>query len=69
MSLRMTIALFTCLWVTSLLDVKSFEKYNASFKVSFEHPKKAFENLTPEQIFQLQPDCEYKGYDKDLPFL
>lgn len=43
------------------------EKYNASFKVSFEHPKKAFENFTPEQIFQLQPDCEYKGYDKDLP--
>lgn len=43
------------------------EKYNASFKVSFEHPKKIFENLTPEQIFQLQPDCEFKGYDKDLP--
>ena len=43
------------------------EKYNASFKVSFEHPKKNFENFTPEQIFQLQPDCEFKGYDKDLP--
>lgn len=43
------------------------EKYNASFKVSFEHPKKIFENFTPEQIFQLQPDCKYQGYDKDLP--
>ena len=43
------------------------EKYNASFKVSFEHPKKAYESVTPEQIFELQPDCEYKGYDKDLP--
>lgn len=43
------------------------ENFKASFKISFEHPKKAFEELTPEQIFQLQPDCEYKGYDKDLP--
>ena len=43
------------------------EKYKASFKVSFEHPKKDYEGLTPEQIFQLQPDCEYKGYDKNLP--
>ncbi len=43
------------------------EKYNASFKVSFEHPKKTYEEFAPEQIFQLQSDCEYKGYDKDLP--
>ena len=43
------------------------DKYKASFKVSFEHPKKAYEEFTPEQIFQLQPDCEYKGYDKELP--
>ena len=43
------------------------EKYKASFKVSFEHPKTAFENCSPEQIFQLQPDCEYKGYNKELP--
>lgn len=43
------------------------EKYNASFKVSFEHPQKAYEEFAPEQIFLLQPDCEYKGYDKDLP--
>ena len=43
------------------------DKYKASFKVSFEHPKKAYEEFTPEQIFQLQPDCEFKGYDKELP--
>ena len=43
------------------------EKYKASFKVSFEHPRSAYEEFTPEQIFQLQPDCEYKGYNKDLP--
>lgn len=43
------------------------EKYDASFKVSFEHPQKAYEEFAPEQIFLLQPDCEYKGYDKNLP--
>ena len=50
-----------------LIKCEVIEKYNASFKISFEHPKKAFEKFSPEQIFQLQPDCEYKGYDKDLP--
>ena len=43
------------------------EKYKASFKVSFEHPKKFYEDFTIEQIFELQSDCEYKGYDKELP--
>lgn len=43
------------------------EKYKASFKVSFEHPQKLYEGFTPEQIFELQSDCEYKGYDKELP--
>lgn len=43
------------------------EKYKASFKVFFEHPQKLYENFTPEQIFELQSDCEYKGYEKDLP--
>ena len=46
---------------------KVIEKYKASFKVSFEHPQKVYEQFTPEQIFQLQPDCEYKGYDNKLP--
>ena len=46
---------------------KVIEKYNASFKISFEHPKKNYETFTPEQIFQLQPDCKYQGYNKDLP--
>lgn len=46
---------------------KVIEKYDASFKISFEHPKKKYETFTPEQIFQLQPDCKYQGYDKDLP--
>ena len=46
---------------------KVIEKYNASFKISFEHPKKKYEAYTPEQIFQLQPDCKYQGYDKNMP--
>lgn len=50
------------------IECEVIEKYNASFKVSFEHPKNAYEQFSSEQIFQLQPDCKYKGYDKKLPF-
>ena len=49
------------------VDCKVIDKYKASFKISFEHPKKVYEQFTPEQIFQLQPDCDYKGYDNKLP--
>ncbi len=48
-------------------ECKVIDKYKASFKISFEHPKKVYEQFTPEQIFQLQPKCEYKGYDSKLP--
>ena len=48
------------------VDCKVIDKYKASFKVSFEHPKKIYDQFTPEQIFQLQPDCDYKGYDNQL---
>ena len=39
---------------TEPVRCKVIEKYKASFKVSFEHPKRVYESFTPEQIFQLQ---------------
>ena len=43
------------------------EKFQSSFEVSFEHPNKIYDDFTPEQIFELQPNCEHDGYNKDLP--